>query len=475
MTAATPETCRATVYDWTENTTVISTEKSCCIVTLAFDDEAYLISAAVLAHSLRETETTVDLVLFLSDTLNYSPDKKVQSCISLCKQIFDVVIIVTPLEFRVSLDVWPRFQKLYSNWLPKCFTKLYLLKLKPYEKALFMDSDMLVLHNIDHIFNLRVPFGTLVTYRKEGLETGTRLARRTILLSLLNSYGISGAFFCIQPNDDMFQIAKLHIKEKIRQNRTYYETPKDIDINSDIPVKRRLNAGPDEQIFTWLYSHDLKYDAKSNHYEYLNKEQDSAQKETSAPKDGKEEADVKQKVVQDPRTKWTNVSRQYNCVPWLKHKFEKGYFPLRYPNHTYDGETPERKVYVVHYVTEKPWVALEKTKKDANLQIWPDVKWWYDVYDKLREAYAPAFNEILAPLPSTVSFMSQEEADKIYEEDHQRLVERTREARARKMEERERERERAELEGHVLERHHAEREDQGEKRRSDPRVRARRD
>lgn len=73
----------------------------------------------------------------------------------------------------------------------------------------------------------------------------------------------------------------------------------------------------------------------------------------------------------------------------MKHKFEKGYFPLRYPNRTYDGETPERKVYVVHYVTEKPWVTLEKTKRDASLQVWPDVKWWYDVYDRLRESMRP--------------------------------------------------------------------------------------
>lgn len=468
MTTAASDACRAAIYDWTISTSAISTEKSCCIATLAFDDEAYLIAAAVLAHSLRETNTTVNLVLFLSDTLNYSPDKKVQGCISLCKQVFDAIIIVTPLEFRVSLEVWPRFQKLYSNWLPKCFTKLYLLKLKPYEKALFMDSDMLVLHNIDHIFDLKTPFGTLVTYRKEGLETGTRLARRTILLSLLNSYGISGAFFCVQPDDDMFQIAKLHIREKIRQNGTYYETPKDLDINSDIPVRRRLNAGPDEQIFTWLYSHDFKYDSKSNRYEYLNKEQDSTQQEDTAKKDGKEGTDVKQKVVQDPRTKWTNVSRQYNCVPWLKHKFEKGYFPLRYPNRTYDGETPERKVYVVHYVTEKPWVTLEKTKRDASLQVWPDVKWWYDVYDRLREKYAPTFNDLLIPLPQTVSFMSQEEADRIYEEDHQRLVDRTREARARKMEERER----AELEGHAPERRYAEKD--GPKERA-PRARTRKD
>lgn len=463
MTTATSEAYRATIYDWTEKISAISTERAHCIATLAFDDEAYLISAAVLAHSLRETDTTVDLVLFLSDTLNYSPDKKVQNCISLCKQVFDVVIIVTPLEFRVSLDIWPRFQKLYSNWLPKCFTKLYLLKLKPYEKALFMDSDMLVLHNIDHIFNLKTPFGTLVTYRKEGLETGTRLARRTILLSLLNSYGISGAFFCVQPDDDMFQIAKLHIKDKIRQNRTYYESPKDIDINSGIPNQRRLNAGPDEQIFTWLYSHDLKYDSKTNHYEYINKDQESSQK------DDKETADSQKKIAQNPRTKWTNVSRQYNCVPWLKHKFEKGYFPLRYPNHAYDGDTPERKVYVVHYVTEKPWTTLEKTKKDANLQIWPDVKWWYDVYNRLREAYAPAYDDILTPLPSTVSFMSQEEADKIYEEDHQRLVDKTREARARKMEERERER--AELEGNKPRSQYTGEERPAEEKRPDRKVR----
>lgn len=431
MSTATSENYRATIYDWTENTSVISTERSHCIATLAFDDEAYLISAAVLAHSLRETDTVVDLVLFLSDTLNYSPDKKVQSCISLCKQVFDIIIIVTPLEFRVSLEIWPRFQKLYTNWLPKCFTKLYLLKLKPYEKALFMDSDMLVFHNIDHIFNLKTPFGTLVTYRKEGLETGTRLARRTILLSLLNSYGISGAFFCVQPDDDMFQIAKLHIKDKIRKNKMYYETPNDIDVNSGIPDKRRLNAGPDEQIFTWLYSHDFKYDSKTNHYEYINKDQNSSQKTNT---------NTQAKIAQDPRTKWVNVSRQYNCVPWLKHKFESGKFPLRYPNHTYDGDTPERKVYVVHYVTEKPWVILEKVKKDANLQIWPDVKWWYTVYDRLREKYAPTYDDILTPLPQTVRFMTQEEADKIYEEDHQRLVEKTREARARKLEERERER-----------------------------------
>lgn len=419
----------ASVYDWTESVEPLTTTRPNAIATLVFDNAEYLIAAAVLGYSLRQVKTSADLVLLIGDTLYQSTDEAVRKGVELCQKLFDHLVIVKSIEYPVSLQNWPRFSHLYATWLPRCFTKLHILRLRPYDKVLFMDADMLVFHNFDHLFQLPTPFGTLITEKKEGLPTGQKVTRTELVQSLLKAYGISGAFFCITPSESMFKIACLHIRKKSRKTGVYAEQAVNFDLQTDISTYRQLNAGPDEQVMSWLYAHHLKYEAEGEFYRFVD------QRSLEAGEEGKEEEKeddpprrerTREKPYQPPETLWTNVSRQYNCLPWLMHKFERGEFPLQSPNIPYDGEGPERKVYVIHYVSEKPWQNLKKvldTTSTEEKKIWPDVGTWYAVCEEVRAKY-PAFSDILVTIPDDVTRMSQDEADLIYEKECQARRER---------------------------------------------------
>ncbi|TNJ29048.1 Glycosyl transferase family protein [Giardia muris] len=417
----------ASVWDWTKSVEPLSTTRSNAIATLVFDSAEYLVAAAILSYSLRRAETKADLVLLLGESLYRSTEEGTQKGIELCRRLFDHVVIVEPIEYQVSLKNWPRFAHLYATWLPRCFTKLHILRLRPYAKVLFMDADMLAFHNFDHLFELPTPFGTLITEDKAGIPTGQRITRAVLVQSLLKAYGISGAFFCITPDEDLFKIACLRVKKKSRKTGVYAEQAVSYDLQTDISLYRQLNAGPDEQVISWLYAHHLRYDAEGEFYQFVGQrtlgEDEKDEKEGRYP--SKRER-TREKPRQTPETQWTSVSRQYNCLPWLMHKFERGDFPLESPNVPYDGEGPERKVYVIHYVSEKPWQNLTKvlsTTSAEERKIWPDVGTWYSVCEEVREKY-PNFSDILVTIPDDVARMTQDEADQMYEKDCQARRER---------------------------------------------------
>jgi len=55
-----------------------------------------------------------------------------------------------------------RQMELYGSWMNESYTKWRCLELE-YTKVLFVDADMIVVHNIDHLFELHAPAGTFST------------------------------------------------------------------------------------------------------------------------------------------------------------------------------------------------------------------------------------------------------------------------------------------------------------------------
>ncbi|KAH0573851.1 Glycosyl transferase family 8 protein [Spironucleus salmonicida] len=328
--------------------------KKFSIATLVMDTHIYAQSAAALFQSLKANhlESSCDFIVFASNLSQHSLQ---------LLNLYANVIIIPKIEFPVDLNKWPRFAKNYQNWLKSCFSKLYIFLLTQYDKCLFLDADMLCLHDFSHIFNLQTPFGTLVGKDKEGMESGIKINNEQLNNALINGYGISGAFFCVSPSIEQFNMLIQTIKNN--SNGGFYSQ----NVNDRIP-----NAGPDETLIS------------------LNIEN------------------------------WTNVSRQFNCIPWLAHRFEKGEFQLRGNQNVYDGNLRDRKVFLIHYVAEKPWQSFENAKSHGD-KVWEDVKKFYDVLDKVKSFVQDKVPGIeFMEQPSVDMWMSRQQCDKIWDNDYRR-------------------------------------------------------
>jgi len=116
------------------------------VITLWGSSADYLIGAMVLGHSLRKTGSPHDLVCLHTDDVPHG-FLKLLSGIWDCQLMEHVSACTDKLSFQ---DDQPhRFDKV--------FTKLRVLGLTQYEKVLMMDIDLVVLSNIDNLFQLQAP------------------------------------------------------------------------------------------------------------------------------------------------------------------------------------------------------------------------------------------------------------------------------------------------------------------------------
>ena len=72
-------------------------------------------------------------------------------------QIADQVIEIDYIEKKSVKLGTKRQQELYDSWMNKSYTKMNCLKLIKYKKVLFLDADIIVVENINHLFELKTP------------------------------------------------------------------------------------------------------------------------------------------------------------------------------------------------------------------------------------------------------------------------------------------------------------------------------
>ncbi|XP_057541266.1 putative UDP-glucuronate:xylan alpha-glucuronosyltransferase 5 [Amaranthus tricolor] len=106
-------------------------------VTILHSSEDYVCGAIALAHSIRRTNTTKDLVLLADHTISSHSILGLQAVGWKIKRIHR---IKSP---NAEADA-------YNKWN---YSKLRIWQLVEYDKLMFIDSDFIVLRNIDHFFN----------------------------------------------------------------------------------------------------------------------------------------------------------------------------------------------------------------------------------------------------------------------------------------------------------------------------------
>ena len=114
--------------------------------------DSYLPGIFTAVYSVKRTNPEADLVVMVTN------DVSVETC--------NKILLVATHLFYIDYLSYPtkplksEKQKVhYDSWISESYTKWQMLSL-PYKLAIFLDADVIVLQNIDHLFNLEPPAGS---------------------------------------------------------------------------------------------------------------------------------------------------------------------------------------------------------------------------------------------------------------------------------------------------------------------------
>ncbi|KYR00192.1 putative glycosyltransferase [Tieghemostelium lacteum] len=122
------------------NTVVSSIDSNSKYLYLTFtNNDKYIKGIKVLKQSLIESNTHIDLMVMVTKEVSseLAKDLEMMGCI-----INLIEMVEIPNGITIQLD----------RWRP-AFTKFKAWELVQYEKVIWLDSDMLVMKNLDHLFN----------------------------------------------------------------------------------------------------------------------------------------------------------------------------------------------------------------------------------------------------------------------------------------------------------------------------------
>lgn len=116
----------------------------------------YLPGVLATAHSIRMTEEKDSIPFVCMVTPDVSP-----TIIKPMKNSGVEVVNVDYIEQPIIDTLLKGKQKaVYTSWMNKSFTKWQCLGL-PYDKIVFLDADLIILSNIEHLFGLETPAGVM--------------------------------------------------------------------------------------------------------------------------------------------------------------------------------------------------------------------------------------------------------------------------------------------------------------------------
>lgn len=295
----------------------------------------YIISSCLLFWSIDKYNNLNNIErILLIDIKYYNKISKYDRILKLLDVCVDKIIPINLINYNTDKgSKWKRFKDNY-RWLNLCFNKLLILTLSNYDKVLFMDSDMLCINKFIDIFNLKCPAGVLTDNDHKGYITGHKITKEELNKSVINSYGISGAFILVKPNYTKYKEAINKLEDSLNNSKygIYQETIEGIDYD----LKKKINAGPDEIIFSFLYKGN-----KNTKY-----------------------------------TNWLSISRLYNCIPWHKDLYESKKILPYYNEEKNDFNYLDKNgVKILHYASTKPFDILSNKIKD---KLYDDIILWFN-------------------------------------------------------------------------------------------------
>ena len=174
--------------------------------------DAYAPGVIAMAESIRLSESPHDIVCMCT------PDVSEQARAAIATVAR--VVAIEYVRYDTKRMKTQRQMELYGAWLNEAYTKWRCLELTEYTKVLFVDADMIVVNNIDHLFTLQAPAGTFSTpwakeYAPESCfdlrgyprEHGAPVPAKTIMDTFKrgNGYTMIASMVLLEPNQAEFE------------------------------------------------------------------------------------------------------------------------------------------------------------------------------------------------------------------------------------------------------------------------------
>lgn len=129
------------------------------LVWLVMKGNRYLKGASISAYSARLTKTSCSLVLMVTNDVKVGDEQK---------RVFDEIVSVDYVTTNNKAYMSQKQKKKYSKWMNVSCTKWECLKLVQYKKVIFVDADIVIHKNIDHLFELNAPAARFYNYMIDG-------------------------------------------------------------------------------------------------------------------------------------------------------------------------------------------------------------------------------------------------------------------------------------------------------------------
>lgn len=343
-------------------------------VFLLMKGDNYLPGILAVAQSLKLVGSTIDRVCMIT-----KPDEKLGTVSKATRAkikrsgLFTKIVDIDYFN-AASIALSEHGKQLYGDWMSQSYTKWQCLNFTEYDKLIFLDADLIVLENIDHLFDVQAPAGTFSFVRKKEFPSGNIVAdinkgfprehnaeipSKLVMEKLILPSTFMASLAIIEPSKEKYKEYTELLKEIIAEPNKVVTRGKRYDEGNGVLVEEDITlldiAGTDERSLVYLYS-----------------------------RTGKDR-------------NWRNVHPRYNLAVGKANWIIK-------PG-TYDPETEKGRYYtpsVIHYIQEsKPW----KIDRMQNKQDFITIKFWYYVFITILEEGKIKLTDFKT---KTETFISQE-------------------------------------------------------------------
>jgi len=191
-------------------------------VTLIMYNPQYIYGALVMGHSLKLSKTKHELVCMITDDLYNYYGKYIEL-------VYDRVIIIPYLEYKNHKLYSIKQKEIYNEWYTIAYTKWQCLQLVEYKKICFLDSDLIILNNIDHLFNTPAPAACFVNYWSEfgytkknyykDIKINEKIPNKIVKRGLTDSFTLVAHCVILEPNILEYNQFKQFVQTQFKPSR----------------------------------------------------------------------------------------------------------------------------------------------------------------------------------------------------------------------------------------------------------------
>lgn len=208
--------------------------KKYAYVTTLYGNNEYFLGTLMLGYSLSKINSSFDKVVLVTSDVNEN-----------IKNILKDFFIVIDIEY-IKVSTINFVEK--NGRFEEVFTKLQALTLEQYDKILLLDSDMYILKNMDHLFDVQAPAGLFRSLNmKDKPILGDKINDQYIKIKGGKIHGIVNAgLLLLEPSRDELKSILNEVNSKLNYSL--------------------LN--PEQEYLSWRYRNKWHYIGKEYNYQF---------------------------------------------------------------------------------------------------------------------------------------------------------------------------------------------------------------